>query len=79
MGSMKRYMQFVKPYKFEIILTIIIGIMKFAIPLFIPVLIKIVIDDIIGAKTLTDDEKTKELFYWIGGTAIVFLLPPSTS
>ena len=50
MGSMKRYMQFVKPYNFQIFLTIVIGIIKFAIPLFIPILIKIVIDDIIGAK-----------------------------
>ena len=40
-------MQFVKPYYWEIILTLIIGVIKFAIPLFIPFLTKIVIDDII--------------------------------
>ncbi|TQR28074.1 ABC transporter ATP-binding protein [Lysinibacillus sphaericus] len=78
MGSIKRYMKFVKPYTWEIILTIIIGIVKFAIPLFIPLLIKIVLDDIIDAKSLTDAEKTKELFYWLGGTIIVFFIirPP---
>lgn len=78
MGSIKRYMKFVKPYTWEIILTIIIGIVKFAIPLFIPLLIKIVLDDIIDAKNLTDAEKTKELFYWLGGTIIVFFIirPP---
>ncbi len=78
MGSMKRYLRFVKPYRFDIILTFILGVIKFAIPLFTPVLIKIVIDDIIGAKDLSADEKTKELFYWIGGTAILFfvLRPP---
>ena len=32
--SIKRYMKFVKPYKWLIILTIVIGIIKFAIPLF---------------------------------------------
>ncbi len=52
--------------------------MKFAIPLFIPYLIKIVLDDIIGEETLTDPEKIRQLFYWLGGTAIVFFIvrPP---
>ncbi|MFJ7828209.1 ABC transporter ATP-binding protein [Psychrobacillus sp. NPDC096623] len=78
MSSMKRYMQFVKPYNFQIFLTIVIGIIKFAIPLFIPILIKIVIDDIIGAEALTNDEKITQLVYWLGGTALVFLVvrPP---
>ncbi|MFJ7408806.1 MULTISPECIES: ABC transporter ATP-binding protein [unclassified Lysinibacillus] len=78
MSSIKRYMRFVKPYTWEIILTVLIGIVKFAIPLFIPLLIKIVLDDIIGAEDLTDTEKTKELFYWLGGTIIVFFVirPP---
>lgn len=78
MGSMKRYMRFVKPYRLDIFITFIIGVVKFAIPLFTPVLIKIVIDDIIGAKTLSNDEKTKELFYWLGGTIFLFFIirPP---
>ena len=78
MNSIKRYMKFVKPYNFQIFLTIVIGIFKFAIPLFIPLLIKIVIDDIIGADTLTNDEKITQLVYWLGGTALVFLIvrPP---
>jgi len=78
MGSIKRYMRFVKPYTWEILLTVLIGIVKFAIPLFIPLLIKIVLDDIIAAENLTDAEKTKELFYWLGGTIIVFFVirPP---
>lgn len=78
MSTMKRYMQFVKPYNFQIFITIVIGIIKFAIPLFIPILIKIVIDDIIGADSLTNDEKLTQLFYWLGGTALVFLIvrPP---
>lgn len=78
MNSMKRYMKFVKPYNFQIFLTIVIGVIKFAIPLFIPILIKIVIDDIIGAEALTNDEKMTQLIYWLGGTALVFLIvrPP---
>lgn len=75
---MKRYMQFVKPYYWQIALTIVIGIFKFAIPLFIPLLIKIVIDDIIGADALSNAEKLEQLYLWLGGTAIVFFLlrPP---
>jgi len=71
-------MQFVKPYYWQIALTIVIGIFKFAIPLFIPLLIKIVIDDIIGAKGLSSDEKLTQLYLWLGGTAILFFLlrPP---
>ncbi|OZS76802.1 multidrug ABC transporter ATP-binding protein [Tetzosporium hominis] len=77
MGVIRRYMQFVKPYNWQIIVTILIGIVKFAIPLFIPILIKIVIDDIIGGD-MTEAEKLRQLFYWIGGTALVFFLvrPP---
>ena len=76
--SIKRYLQFVKPYNWQIVLTILIGIVKFAIPLFIPYLIKIVIDDIIGAEMLSDAEKTKQLFLWLGGTALLFFIirPP---
>lgn len=78
MSPTKRYMQFVKPYYWQIALTIIIGIFKFAIPLFIPLLIKIVIDDIIGAEGLSSDEKLTQLYLWLGGTAILFFLlrPP---
>lgn len=77
-GSIKRYMKFVKPYKWMILFTILIGIVKFAIPLFMPLLMKIVIDDIIGSNILTAEEATRQLFYWLGGTMLVFFLirPP---
>lgn len=76
--SIKRYLKFVRPYNWQILLTILIGIVKFAIPLFIPYLIKIVIDDIIGAELLSDAEKTKQLFLWLGGTVLLFFIirPP---
>ncbi|UTE78892.1 ABC transporter ATP-binding protein [Rossellomorea sp. KS-H15a] len=78
MDSIKRYLQFVKPYKWQIIGTLIIGIIKFTIPLLIPVLIKYVIDDIIGAKGLTADEKTSQLLMIMGIMLVLFLLvrPP---
>lgn len=78
MSSTKRYMKFVKPYKWQIVFTVLIGVLKFAIPLFIPILIKIVIDDIVTEETLTTDEKIRQLFTWLGGTALVFFIvrPP---
>ena len=77
-GSIKRYLKFVKPYKWLIILTLCIGIIKFAIPLFMPLLMKIVIDDIIGSPSLSAQEATKQLFYWVGGTMLIFFIvrPP---
>lgn len=75
---MKRYMSFVRPYGWMIALTLIIGIVKFAIPLFIPYLIKIVIDDIIGSDVLSAADKKQQLIWWLGGTTLLFFLlrPP---
>jgi len=71
-------MRFVKPYYWEIILTLIIGVIKFAIPLFIPFLTKIVIDDILLNTELTDAERIKQLTYWLGGALVIFFIirPP---
>jgi len=71
-------MKFVKPYKWQIVFTVLIGVLKFAIPLFIPILIKIVIDDIVTVEEMSNEEKVRQLFYWLGGTALVFFIvrPP---
>ncbi|TCI53221.1 ABC transporter ATP-binding protein [Exiguobacterium sp. SH1S21] len=45
MGSIRRYLQFVKPYKKQIALTIFVGILKFSIPLGLPLLYRYVIDN----------------------------------
>nr|WP_317853498.1 ABC transporter ATP-binding protein [Neobacillus sp. Marseille-Q6967] len=78
MSSVRRYLQFVKPYRLQIIGTIIIGLLKFAIPLIIPMLIKYVVDDIIGKDTLTTDEKMSKLFFIMGIMLAIFVLlrPP---
>lgn len=77
-NSIKRYLKFVKPYNGLIVLTIFIGIIKFAIPLFMPLLMKIIIDDIIDSDVLTKAEMMQQLFYWLGGTVLVFFIirPP---
>lgn len=77
-SAVRRYMKFVKPYRWEILLTIFIGILKFAIPLFLPFLIKIVIDQVILSETLSAAEKTNQLFLYLGITAVLFFVirPP---
>lgn len=78
LDSIKRYMRFVKPYKFLLVLTIIIGILKFAIPLFLPWLLQVILDDVLLNETLSTDEKTKQLFTWIGIALVLFFVvrPP---
>lgn len=77
MKPIKQYMQFVKPYKWYIFWTIVIGILKFAIPLFIPLLLGYVIDNIIHAD-LTQAEKLKQLFLLMTVAFAIFLIirPP---
>lgn len=77
MNSVKQYMKFVKPYTWQIIWTIIIGVFKFAIPLFIPLILKFVIDDIVQSDLSTSD-KTSKLFWMMGIAFGVFLVlrPP---
>lgn len=78
MDSIKRYLGFVKPYKGRILLTILIGIVKFGIPLLMPLLIRHIIDNIIGADDLTQTEQLQELFLLIGFAFVIFavLRPP---
>ncbi|WP_307479937.1 ABC transporter ATP-binding protein [Cytobacillus purgationiresistens] len=78
MDSIKRYMQFVKPYRLQIIITILIGIIKFAIPLLIPLLIKFVIDDIVGNDSLAQADKISNLLTIMGIMIVVFVIarPP---
>ncbi|KRT92072.1 ABC transporter ATP-binding protein [Bacillus glycinifermentans] len=77
MGIIRRYMEFVKPYKWKIIVTVLIGIIKFSIPLVIPLLLKYVVDDIIQGNG-TVQEKTSSLFTVMAVVFAIFLLlrPP---
>ncbi|MGM9988744.1 MAG: ABC transporter ATP-binding protein [Bacillaceae bacterium] len=77
MDSIKRYFQFVKPYWIYIFLTIIIGVIKFSIPLILPYLLKIVIDDIIPS-TASLADKTNQLMYVMGIGFFIFIVvrPP---
>lgn len=74
----RRYLRFVKPYKWLIFLTIIIGVLKFGIPLLIPLLIRHTIDDIIMPSGLSMDERMTMLVQILLVFAFIFLVirPP---
>ncbi len=78
MSSIKQYMKFVRPYKWKIVWTVLIGIIKFGIPLLMPLILKYVIDNILGANNLTNAEKTSQLFWIMGSAFAIFLVirPP---
>jgi ABC-type multidrug transport system fused ATPase/permease subunit len=62
----------------QIIGTIIIGFIKFSIPLIIPMLIKYVVDDIINNHSLEAHAKIKRLMLMLGVMIIIFVVlrPP---
>lgn len=74
----KRYLKFVKPYRYRIIATIIVGIIKFGIPMLIPLLIKYVIDGVINNHSLSNSEKFSHLAIAIGIALFIFVIvrPP---
>lgn len=78
MDSIRRYIKYVVPYKWKILLTIFIGIIKFGIPLLIPLIVKYVIDNIIGSETMSSNEKLTELAWLMGVAGFVFVVlrPP---
>ncbi|MDO5360094.1 MAG: ABC transporter ATP-binding protein [Jeotgalicoccus sp.] len=74
----RRYMKFVKPYYGIIGLTILIGILKFGIPLLIPLLVAYAIDGVILADGLAYDERIRMLVQVLLVFAVVFVVirPP---
>lgn len=77
MSSVKQYLQFVKPYKWHIFGTVLIGVVKFAIPLLTPLILKYVIDNIIDAN-MAQSEKISQLFWLMGIAFFIFFIvrPP---
>lgn len=74
MESIKRYLTFVKAYRWMIVITIIVGIIKFGIPLLLPLLLKYVVDDLILAPSLSVEEKVKQLFWVMLFAFFIFII-----
>lgn len=77
MGSVRRYLTFVKPYWKDVFVTVFIGVFKFGIPLLTPLIVKYVIDNIIMIEA-SQAQKTESLLQVLGLMLILFVVirPP---
>jgi len=73
MKAFRTYLQVVKPYRWQIALTLLIGAIKFAIPLTLPLFLKYVVDDILLAD-LAMDAKINKLMYALGFAFLLFVV-----
>ena len=72
--SIKRYIKFVKPYNWQIVLTILIGIVKFAIPLLFHYLLKLSLMTLSDQISLTKAENDAAivLLAWWDSTCVLY-------
>jgi ABC-type multidrug transport system fused ATPase/permease subunit len=73
MHNIKVYIQFVKPYWKMIAFTITIGILKFGIPLALPLILKYVVDDLLLGD-LPNEVKIDQLTWIMIGSFLVFIV-----
>ncbi|WP_312027291.1 ABC transporter ATP-binding protein [Paenibacillus typhae] len=74
MKQWKAYYTFVRPYMKWIVLTLVIGMIKFSIPLTLPLILKYVVDDLLTPSALTAAERISKLFYVLGGAFLLFVV-----
>ncbi|MEK5237823.1 ABC transporter ATP-binding protein [Paenibacillus sp. FSL L8-0470] len=74
MKQWKSYFVFVRPYMKWIVLTLIIGMIKFSIPLTLPLILKYVVDDLLSNSALTVAERVSKLMYVLGGALFLFVI-----
>ena len=70
----KAYLQFVKPYTLWIILTLIIGALKFGIPLLLPLIQKYIIDSLLLNETMPVEDKIRLLALVLAGAFVLFVV-----
>ncbi|MDB4868045.1 MAG: multidrug transporter ATP-binding protein [Cohnella sp.] len=73
MTSFRVYFQFVKPYWKIVLLTVFFGMIKFAIPLTLPLILKYIVDDLL-LSTVPVAEKTNRLMMLIAGSLALFVV-----
>ncbi|UFJ41282.1 ABC transporter ATP-binding protein/permease [Brevibacillus humidisoli] len=71
MNSVRRYLRYVKPYSGKIVLTVFIGVIKFGIPLLMPLLLKYVIDDLLPGPQ-PQEEKLQQLLWLMVAAFFIF-------
>ncbi len=74
MKQWKSYYTFVRPYMKWILLTLFIGMIKFSIPLTLPLILKYVVDDLLNNPALTAPERVSKLITVLGGSLVLFVI-----
>ncbi len=69
-----RFLGYVAPFKKYVILAVLGGIVKFTVPLAVPLVIRNLIDHVFLAPELSLDQKIATLFWSLGGLIAVFVL-----
>ncbi|WP_410510934.1 ABC transporter ATP-binding protein [Paenibacillus sp. BR2-3] len=74
MKQWKSYFTFVRPYMKWIVLTLIIGMIKFSIPLTLPMILKYVVDDLLMNPDMSVEDRVSQLMLILGGTFVLFVV-----
>lgn len=74
MKQWKSYFIFVRPYMKWIVLTLFIGMIKFSIPLTLPMILKYVVDDLLMNSAMSIQDRVSQLMLVIGGALILFVI-----
>lgn len=73
MKQFRMYLRFVKPYRWLVAVTLLIGMVKFAIPMVVPLFLQYAVDDILLAK-LSQEDKISRLLQLIGVSFVLFVV-----
>ncbi|MFD1177295.1 ABC transporter ATP-binding protein [Paenibacillus puldeungensis] len=74
MKHWKTYFRFVRPYTKWIIVTLLIGMLKFGIPSLLPLVQKYVVDDILLNQAIDIGQKVSQLMVVLGITFVLFVI-----
>jgi ABC-type multidrug transport system fused ATPase/permease subunit len=70
----KSYFTFVRPYMKWIVFTLFIGMIKFSIPLTLPMILKYVVDDLLMNPAMSIEERVSQLMLILGGALVLFVI-----
>ncbi|MEK5255093.1 ABC transporter ATP-binding protein [Paenibacillus sp. FSL F4-0125] len=74
MKQWKSYFTFVRPYMKLIVFTLFIGMIKFSIPLTLPMILKYVVDDLLMNSAMSVEERVSQLMLILGGAFVLFVI-----
>ena len=72
-SNFRRFLNYVKPYKWLVVGASIGGIVKFSIPLLVPTLTRHLLDNVYLNTALTSEQKRDQLILFVGGMIALFI------